>query len=646
MNADTRLGLFSAAIGRADGYRLRVPPPIWLSVYGLLAILACRDGLATYPATLPTGKPSFGVISLFNAWSVWWNADRLAHGLVGYWNAPIFWPEQGGFALSEPQPLTMLVAPVVWLFGPIAGYYAYFLMSLVLNGLFARRLILRLTSSGWIGGLAGAMVVWLPLIFRQPELLQYVALWPVLWVWDVALCLLDTPKMRHALHLGVALFLSFCASIHLGLFTVLILVGAWPWFGIYKSFRTWKSFVFGILTAGVLLLPLAVPMMRILSQHGKPRRGEVVAFLSASPGDWLRVPGNSLEAQLLADPGTGKALSPGWLRTALAILATASIPLVKNATTEEKRGVLFLSATSALAVLASLGPNLSLLGLRPWEILGHILTPLAHVRSPYRFAYLGQLAILLLAAIGVRRAIQWMIPLAQRKAGKVRALFITGMVVALAIFEIPPSPPFFVLAPDYSDPPGWVTYLANHAGRGEPVLLLDFPRTGQALEHERIVRAMLWQPIHRCPLVNGYAAFLPAQWCDTAHAWQRAPYSFEAFELLRGTGTKYLVRPPSFPPPPHQLPQGIRLEKVATDEIGYEVWEVSWGASRSSECGGHSEGHRHARSEGRACHALSEGHGVARRGTLRRMIQCDAADPTGGSLQTTDATSESLRRWT
>lgn len=582
MNADTRSCFFDAAIGRAGSYRLPVSLLVWGFVYGLLGVVACRDGLATYPANLPTGKPTFGVISLFNAWSVWWNADRLSHGLVGYWNAPIFWPEQGVFALSEPQPLTMLVAPVVWLFGPIAGYYAYFLTSLVLNGLFARRLIARLTSSEWIGGLAGAMVVWLPLIFRQPELLQYVALWPVLWTWDAALCLLNAPKMRHAVHLGVALFLSFCASIHLGLFTVVLLVGTWPWFGLCKPVRTWKFFAFGILTAGVLLLPLAVPMTRILSQHAKPRRAEVVAFLSVGPGDWLRVPGNSLESRLLADPAMGKAFNPGWLRTVLAILAI-SISLVKNAATEEKRGIVFLSVTAALAVLASLGPNLSLFGLRPWEILGHIVTPLAHVRSPYRFAYLGQLAILLLAALGVRWVIQWIIPLAQTKAGKVGVAFIAGILGGLVFFEIPASSPFFVLAPDYSDPPGWVTFLADDARRGEPLLLLDFPRTGQALEHERIVRAMLWQPIHRCPLVNGYAAFLPARWCDIAHAWQRAPYGAEAFALLRGTGTKYLVRPPSFPPPPRQLPAGIRLRRVATDDVGYEVWEVSWEPSASSE---------------------------------------------------------------
>lgn len=577
MSAGARRGFFPGIFGRSGGASSRCGWPLWITVYVFIGIVAYRDNLATCPATLPTGKPNFAVVSLFNAWTVWWNADRLRHGFVGYWDAPIFWPEKGTFALSEPQPLTVLAAPVVWLAGPVAGYHAYFLVSLVLNGLFARRLIRRLTSNELVSGLAGTLVVWLPLIFRQPELLQYTPLWPVLWAWDATLRLFEAPKTRYVLQLGLALTLSFWASIHLGLFTTLLLVVLWPWFLIRKPFKAWIAFGLGMLTAGVLLLPLLLPMVTILQRHAEPRPKEVVASLSAAPADWLRIPENALESRFLPHLGTGKALSPGWLRTMLAGLALASIPFLKQVSAEEKRGVLFLSLVTLLAGIASLGPNFHFFSIQPWAFLCRHFAPLAMIRSPYRFAYLAQLAISLLAAIGLKYFHEWLTHLFRDRGGRVGARFTTAILAGASLVEIPPASPFFVPAPDYSAPPGWVIYLSEHVSRDEPILFLDFPPTGQPIEYSGILSAMLWQPVHGHHLVNGYAAFLPARWCDLARVWRHSPYADEAFALLRKLGIRYLVRPPSFPAPPSDLPPGIRLNRVAVDRTGYEIWEITWG---------------------------------------------------------------------
>ncbi|MGQ9506136.1 MAG: hypothetical protein ACUVQR_14630 [Thermogutta sp.] len=577
MSAGARRGFLPGICGRSGGASSGRGWPVWITIYAFMSIVACRDNLATCPATLPTGKPSFAVVSLFNAWTVWWNADRLRHGFVGYWDAPIFWPEKGTFALSEPQPLTMLVAPVVWLAGPVAGYHAYFLVSLVLNGLFAQRLARRLTSNELVSGLAGALVIWLPLIFRQPELLQCTPLWPVLWTWDVALRLFEAVKVRYVVQLGLALTLSFSACIHLGLFTLLLLVIAWPWFLIRRSFIASAAFISSVFVALVFLLPMILPMLVVLRRHAESRPEEVVAFLSAAPADWLRIPENALQARLLPHLGIGKTLSPGWLRTMLGGLALASIPFLKQGSAEEKRGVLFLSLITFLAVIGSLGPNLHLFSLRPWTILSRGFQPLAMIRSPYRFAYLAQLTISLLAAIGLRYLHEWLTYLFRGRGGQVGARFTTVILAGVSLVEIPPPSPFFVPAPDYSAPPGWVIYLSEHVSRDEPVLLLDFPPTGQPIEYSGILSAMLWQPIHGHPLVNGYAAFLPAGWCDFARVWRHSPYGDRALSLLRKLGIRYLVRPPSFPAPPSDLPSGIRLNRMAVDHTGYEIWEITWG---------------------------------------------------------------------
>ena len=54
------------------------------------------------------GSSQVATVPLFNLWTIWWNADRLRHGLKDYWDAPIFYPERDTFAFSEPQPTTMI----------------------------------------------------------------------------------------------------------------------------------------------------------------------------------------------------------------------------------------------------------------------------------------------------------------------------------------------------------------------------------------------------------------------------------------------------------------------------------------------------------------------------------------------------------
>ena len=96
------------------------------AVYFVLALWATWP-LARFPATkLPTGNTQTETVPLLNLWTIWWNSDRLLHGLKGYWNAPIFHPAEETFAFSEPQPTTILVAPVIWLTGSrVLAYNVY-----------------------------------------------------------------------------------------------------------------------------------------------------------------------------------------------------------------------------------------------------------------------------------------------------------------------------------------------------------------------------------------------------------------------------------------------------------------------------------------------------------------------------------------
>src|SRR5215475_10688187 len=72
---------------------------------------------------LPLGSLSGRTVPLFNLWTLEWNAQRLAHGYAGYWNAPIFHPVKAAFAFSEPEAVPGLIfAAVRWAVGSIAAY--------------------------------------------------------------------------------------------------------------------------------------------------------------------------------------------------------------------------------------------------------------------------------------------------------------------------------------------------------------------------------------------------------------------------------------------------------------------------------------------------------------------------------------------
>ena len=553
---------------------------VWPLMYLFLALWSYRHCLFT--GALPASRPANGVVTLFNVWTIWWNADRLSHCFRDYWDAPIFWPEKGAFAFSEPQPLTAVLAPVVWTFDPVVAYPVYFIASLVLNGVFARKLIDRWTQDCWIAEYAGALVVWLPLILRQPELIQYAPLWPVLWQWDVVLRMLDRPRWPQSLELGLAWALTFATSIQLGLFAAIILVLIVPWFFMCKKGQGVGVWISGIVLGTLLILPVGLPMSRILSRHAVVRPPELVTSLSAGAREWLASPPHGLDSYLGASHAFGgRCLNPGWIISLLAVGITVTALLRGSQTTFPRRMVLFLAAVVVISVLASMGTRIRLGQVSTWDMLAAIVPPFAAVRSPYRFAYLGQLAMLLLSALGLmglRSYLQKILPGGRK--GIVSAGIFTG-VGLVCLLELLPGAPFLVVPPDYSHPPGWARYLAKRGRAGSVVLVLDFPEPGQLIEYERTVRVMLWQPIHGCRLVNGYSGVFPARWWRLAKAWRKEPYSEESCGFLKENDVRFLLRPPTFPAPPPQLPGGLTATRKFADDTGWEVWEVEQGAISS-----------------------------------------------------------------
>src|SRR5262252_652527 len=97
---------------------------------------------------LPTGSLDSGTVPLFNLWTLEWNARSVAQGYRGYWDAPIFYPTAGSFALSEAQALTGLAfAAASPGLGSVCAYNVILLATLILNAFCARRLMRILGAS-------------------------------------------------------------------------------------------------------------------------------------------------------------------------------------------------------------------------------------------------------------------------------------------------------------------------------------------------------------------------------------------------------------------------------------------------------------------------------------------------------------------
>lgn len=525
--------------------------------------------------TLPTGWSAPGTIPMLNAWTIWWNADRLRHGLAGYWNAPIFYPETGTFAFSEPQPATWIVAPLVWLMGsPVPAYQVYLMATLTLNALLAVRLLRTLRVRWATAAAGGAAVLLLPLVHQDRETVQLMALWGVLWTLDAVIWLRRRPSWSRGAVLGLALTAVFATCVHHGVFLMLLLgLSAWltvPW----RQWRKWLIAVFiAVFVATPLLAPLLLPMRHILAEHHFARRSPEVDGLSATASDWLQtMPGAAIRFPAVMRRAA-RPLSPGWIRTSLALVGVWLAARHRR----ERCVVLFLAILGCWAVFWSFGTNLSIGLWRPWRILADWAPGFSRVRSAYRFAYFAQLVVVLLGTVGLDRLLRsrawraW----AERKRWLSRGL--AGLACALVAFEVPPAPLELTSVVEPAEKPAWADFVRSHTSAGRGILCLPFPAGYQIEDYEQSARWMLLGVWHGTPMANGYSGFFPNSWIHMVETLRHDPFSDSALALMTKSGIEHVVIDTRLMPG-NQSPAALhgrdRLVRVFDDGSGVEVWRL------------------------------------------------------------------------
>jgi hypothetical protein len=527
--ATGEVGLQPSAADRSRLARLG----LCTAAYAALAALLTWP-LATQLAThLPLGALGDPTVPYFNLWSLEWNVQRLVHGYLGYWDAPLFYPARDTFAMSEPQGLTgWLFAPAYWLAGPIAAYNLTLLAQLGLNGLCGRRLLRLMGVSHVVADLGGALFVGLPLVRHELGVLQLCAAWPVLLALGELVILAREPSAAALLRLGLWLVATAWTCVYYLLFLGLFALLAVPFYTRPALLARRPLLALGASAVLVLagLYPLVAAERRAVGTHTRSAAairsgsGSVLAYVEPPRGSpLLRLfPGWSR-------PAGRRSLYPGALTCALALLG-----LWKARRVPPPRFYRFALALFVLALFLSFGTRWHFAGISPYALtVERFLPGFGQVRSPYRAALFVQIVLCGFAGLGLERALGW------ARARRLQlAAAVPGLCVALALAEIGGPGAALARFPEEALHEPWIAWLSRQAPGA--VAMLPVTAGGQSAAYEDTALGMLQALRHGHPLVNGYSGFFPER-TDRLMARLRRFPNGGAVSALREVGVRYVV---------------------------------------------------------------------------------------------------------
>lgn len=521
---------------------------IELILFLLLAVASTWPLARQIDSAIPTGRERVATVPLFNQWTVWWNADRAAEGFANYWNAPIFAPSEISFALSETQPTTAVVAPVVWKSKSRAlPYNLYLLTMLAANGWAGSVLVRGLTRNRLAGICGGAVFLLLPFVHWQLGVLQLAQLSGILLTLHFLIQFLTDYRMKDALLAGVTTGFCYSSCNYYGYQLCLTLLFALPVLLVKRCHlpRLAAGGVVSVVVASMIMLPVVLTQLSASSRQSWDRREETVTLLSAVQDDYFRAvwrgPLSNSSKQKARFP-----LSPGLACSTLAVIGAVA-GLRRR---ETRRVTLFLLLFLVVAAQLSLGPRWVFLGQRPFDHLAEWLPGLSAMRSPHRFAVLVQVSCVLFASLSFVRVNSGEIvdgDVADKTAPEVlptrwQQVVKCGLVALYCgvLVESWPQQPGLYSMPEYKQQRPWIEWVRTETRPDDIVAHLPFPRGRSVLDYEDTTVFMLWSTYHKRRIVNGYSGFFPREFVRLKADVQSFPDE-KSVVALRMAGVRWCV---------------------------------------------------------------------------------------------------------
>lgn len=531
----------------------------------LLSLIALGPVLQNPTERLLVRDNRLLTVPLFNTWTLWWNSLSARQSFKGYWNAPIFFPSTEAFAFSEPQPATLVVAPVIWLGGsPVLAYNIYFLVSLVLNGFLTWLILIRRRCTPFQALIGGGMMIWLPISLRQFEVLQLVPVWPILWTWHLLDQHRRAPCLNSAAALATASIVTFASSVHHGLFGIVALAFAgWPQICSFRNQRFWLFSLFALAATSAVLFVLLEPMQTALVKPEFQRDETTVTRLSAKPLDLILPPRDALIVPVKA---TSFGMSPGWIKSGIAL--TGAFLFARRQ--RHRRFLVFLTLMILTSGLLALGPNLNLFGIHPWNYLARFVPGLGQVRNVFRFAYLTQMATILLCVFGVREIRIAMLgwrrkgrssdndkspassanaacaepaarPTLIKRLGPRPISALTSGLLLLGLLETPPPENESMNVPALQDHQLWTAFVRDNTPTGKAVATLPMAIHGRDREFQVTTEWMYLGILHQKPLLDGFSGFFPKTHRDLRRMIATSGITPEVLQRFAELGAHFLL---------------------------------------------------------------------------------------------------------
>lgn len=273
--------------------------PILRSI--LISLTLCTTALAvSWPLALhltealPLGTEQEATVPLFNTWTLWWVADRAAHNFEDFWQAPIFYPSEGSFTFSEPQPLTGILVLVFWrlLDSPFASHNMAILLCLFLNGAFAYRLGRALQVPPVPALLGGILMIGLPITQKLFGVLPLIPIFGMLWALEGFVRFGREGSMRMAVWAGVGLLVQLFTSQQLALIFEMFAMPAGLLALFRQGFTLMPILKLGSVGLAIILLTgwYAWYPFQLHQTLTFTRSVNLVAALSARPSDYFSKP--------------------------------------------------------------------------------------------------------------------------------------------------------------------------------------------------------------------------------------------------------------------------------------------------------------------------------------------------------------------
>jgi hypothetical protein len=468
----------------------------------LAAVVATWPLLPSLARALPLGTEHEATVPLFNLWSLWWDADRVAHGFSGLWNAPIFHPLEGAFTFSEPMLLQgVTLAPLWWMGAPPAAIYNLaILCTLACNGLATRSLARALGAARGAALLAALAGVTLPYTAKVLGVLPVLPLFGTIWALAALVRFGEEGGWRPAALAVLSFAAQFLAGEQMALLSLPFLLLAGLVALAEQKFRARSIATLGALAilGALVLSPIAGTVSSFHEKYGFQRSEEVVAALSAQPRDFITRPSSSRlafpprEDAYVGDTG---GLFPGFLLLGLGA-AGAWLGWRQR---ERRLWIVCLLVCAVVGGLLALGLHLRLGDWRPFASLREMVPGLRTLRSPFRAVAISQAVLAALAALALARLASW-------RGNTGRSLAVALGVLAATENLASPG----VLVPTPATPrTAWTSWLRKQPGT-LIVAHVPLPRGLHVSDYEVEAWRMFAQIDHHRPLMNGYSGYFPS----------------------------------------------------------------------------------------------------------------------------------------